>query len=126
MVVGDEVEQVYVGATARGTGLAATLLSEAEAQVAAAGHDTAWLAVATGNARARRFYERCGWVDEGDLADEVDRARRDLRVAVPALHETGAVGRYAVGQTCTRVSTASTTRAMASSIGTPLSWWPSR
>ncbi len=35
MVVGDEVEQVYVGATARGTGLAATLLSEAEAQVAA-------------------------------------------------------------------------------------------
>ncbi len=71
MVVGDEVEQVYVGATARGTGLAATLLSEAEAQVAATGHDTAWLAVATGNARARRFYERCGWVDEGDLAYEV-------------------------------------------------------
>jgi hypothetical protein len=25
----------------------------------------AWLAVATGNARARRFYERQGWVDEG-------------------------------------------------------------
>ena len=25
----------------------------------------AWLAVETGNERARRFYERCGWTDEG-------------------------------------------------------------
>lgn len=65
MVVGDEVEQVYVAATHRGTGLAATLLTEAERMVAANGHDQAWLAVAPGNARARRFYERSGWTDEG-------------------------------------------------------------
>jgi GNAT superfamily N-acetyltransferase len=65
MVVGDEVEQVYVAAAQRGTGVAGRLLAEAERLVAAAGHDRAWLAVAPGNARARRFYQRCGWTDEG-------------------------------------------------------------
>jgi GNAT superfamily N-acetyltransferase len=67
MVAGAEVEQVYVDAAHRGTGVAAALLADAERLVAAAGHDTAWLAVATGNARARRFYERCGWTDAGPL-----------------------------------------------------------
>ena len=65
MVVGDEVEQVYVSANHRGTGVAALLLAEAERQVAAGGHDRAWLAVVAGNARARRFYERSGWTDDG-------------------------------------------------------------
>ena len=65
MVVGDEVEQVYVAGEHRGTGLAAALLTEAERLVAVNGHDRAWLAVAPGNARARRFYERRGWIDEG-------------------------------------------------------------
>jgi putative acetyltransferase len=71
MVVGDEVEQVYVGAHQRGSGLAATLLDEAERQVAAAGHEVAWLAVVEGNARARRFYDRRGWADGGPLPYEV-------------------------------------------------------
>lgn len=71
MVVGDEVEQVFVGAAARGTGLADVLVAEAERQVAAGGHEVAWLAVVAGNARARRFYERCGWRDDGDLPYEV-------------------------------------------------------
>jgi GNAT superfamily N-acetyltransferase len=65
MVVGDEVEQVYVSAGHRGSGVAGLLLAEAERLVAVAGHRRAWLAVAAGNARARRFYERCGWTDEG-------------------------------------------------------------
>jgi len=65
MVVGDEVEQVYVSAAHRGSGIAAVLLAEAERLVASGGHRVAWLAVVPGNARARRFYERCGWVDEG-------------------------------------------------------------
>ncbi|MBS2937661.1 GNAT family N-acetyltransferase [Nocardioides sp. J2M5] len=71
MVVGDEVEQVFVSRAARGTGVAADLLAEACARVAAAGHDAAWLAVVAGNARARRFYEKHGWTDEGDLPYEV-------------------------------------------------------
>ncbi|MCW2845814.1 MAG: GCN5-related N-acetyltransferase [Nocardioides sp.] len=71
MVVGDEIEQVYVDAPHRGSGLAATLLDEAERQVAAGGHDEAWLAVVGGNARARRFYAARGWADGGDLPYEV-------------------------------------------------------
>ncbi|MGA4841277.1 GNAT family N-acetyltransferase [Streptomyces sp. G45] len=65
MVVDDEVEQVYVSRDHRGTGVAAELLAEAERLVAAKGHRRAWLAVVNGNARARRFYERNGWRDEG-------------------------------------------------------------
>ena len=65
MVVEDEVEQVYVSSAHRRTGVARVLLAEAERLVRANGHARAWLAVVAGNARARRFYERCGWVDEG-------------------------------------------------------------
>jgi GNAT superfamily N-acetyltransferase len=65
MIVGDEVEQVYVSSDHRGSGVASALLDEAERQVRANGHSTAWLAVVAGNARARRFYERQGWSDEG-------------------------------------------------------------
>jgi putative acetyltransferase len=67
MVAGDEVEQVFVARAARGTGLAASLLAEAERRVFAAGHDSAWLAVVAGNARARAFYAKHGWLDAGDL-----------------------------------------------------------
>jgi ribosomal protein S18 acetylase RimI-like enzyme len=65
MVVDDEVEQVYVSSRHRGTGVAAALLGEAERRVRRNGHERAWLAVVAGNARARRFYERMGWTDEG-------------------------------------------------------------
>jgi ribosomal protein S18 acetylase RimI-like enzyme len=67
MVVDDEVEQVYVARTHRGTGLAVALLATAEEIVAANGHESAWLAVVAGNARARRFYERNGWIDAGPI-----------------------------------------------------------
>lgn len=68
----DEVEQVYVSESARGTGVADALLRHAE-QVIAARYDVAWLAVVDGNARARRFYERNGWHDAGavDYAAEI-------------------------------------------------------
>jgi hypothetical protein len=61
---------VYIDAGHRGTGLAGLLLAEAERLVAAGGHPRAWLAVASGNARARRFYEREGWTDEGEFGYE--------------------------------------------------------
>ncbi|GAA4446272.1 GNAT family N-acetyltransferase [Phytohabitans houttuyneae] len=81
MVVGDEVEQVYVSRDHRGSGVAADLLGAAERLVAAGGHARAWLAVATGNARARRFYERCGWTDEG--AFDYPAASEDGPIPVP-------------------------------------------
>lgn len=65
MVDGDEVDQLYVARRYRGTGVAAALLAEAESMIAANGHRRAWLAVVPGNARARRFYERQGWSDDG-------------------------------------------------------------
>lgn len=71
MVTGDEVEQVYVDRAFRGAGLATLLLDDASRQVADAGHRVAWLAVVVGNARARRFYEKSGWSDSGDLPYEV-------------------------------------------------------
>lgn len=65
MTDGDEVDQVYVDPGHRGSGLAGSLLDAAEHRVLAAGHPRAWLAVVPGNARARSFYARCGWRDEG-------------------------------------------------------------
>jgi GNAT superfamily N-acetyltransferase len=72
MLDGDEVEQVYLAADRRGSGLAGGLLDEAERRIAAAGHTTAWLAVVAGNARARRFYEKRGWRDAGAFDYEAD------------------------------------------------------
>ena len=65
MRVNDEVEQVYVGAAYRGKGIADILIAEAERQVRAGGFKVAWLAVVAGNKRARAFYKRAGWTDQG-------------------------------------------------------------
>ena len=62
----DEVEQVYLSAESRGRGIADILLRHAETMVASR-YEIAWLAVAVGNARARRFYEKCGWIDAAPL-----------------------------------------------------------
>ena len=68
VVKGEEVEQIYVDRTARGTGVAAMLLRKAEAEIRGAGHRRAWLAVVAGNQRARSFYSRLGWRDAGPFS----------------------------------------------------------
>jgi ribosomal protein S18 acetylase RimI-like enzyme len=65
MVVDNEVEQLYVSALHRGKGVADMLMADAERRIKDAGYSSAWLAVVAGNARARRFYERRGWSEEG-------------------------------------------------------------
>lgn len=65
IVTGDEVEQVYVDRAYRGTDVAKAVLVEGERRVREQGYDEAWLAVVHGNARARAFYAREGWVDQG-------------------------------------------------------------
>jgi DNA/RNA-binding domain of Phe-tRNA-synthetase-like protein/ribosomal protein S18 acetylase RimI-like enzyme len=89
MVVEDEVEQVYVSAAHRGSGVAQALIAEAERRVRANGHGKAWLAVVAGNGRARSFYERAGWEDEG--AFEYAAATEHGPIAVPCHRYTKAV-----------------------------------
>ncbi len=86
MVVEDELEQVYVSAASRGTGVADALIREAEGQVLAGGHAKAWLAVVAGNARARAFYERAGWIDEGGF--DYEAAVDGGTIAVPCRRYT--------------------------------------
>src|SRR5262245_4532243 len=57
---GDELYQLYVSAPFRGSGVAATLIDDAEARLAESGVENAWLACAVGNDRAARFYEKRG------------------------------------------------------------------
>ena len=78
-VAGDEVEQLYVAATARGGDVAAALLDHGEWTIGAR-HDVAWLAVVAGNARARRFYVRRGWRDAGLFAHRADIAGGTIAV----------------------------------------------
>jgi GNAT superfamily N-acetyltransferase len=77
---GDEVEQLYVAAPWRGTAVAARLLAHAERHVATE-HAVAWLAVVDGNARARRFYERSGWVDRGAFDNVAEISNGTMLVA---------------------------------------------
>ena len=82
MIVDDEVEQVYVAAFHRGSGVADALLADAEARIHAAGHTRAWLAVVAGNTRARRFYERRGWIDGGPLTNPAEGPSGPIDVPV--------------------------------------------
>jgi ribosomal protein S18 acetylase RimI-like enzyme len=91
MVVADEVEQAYVDAGHRGSGIANVLLDEAERQVAGGGHATAWLAVAPGNARARSFYEKRGWRNDGEFDYAASTA--DGTIAVPCCRYVKPVSR---------------------------------
>jgi ribosomal protein S18 acetylase RimI-like enzyme len=78
----DEIEQVYVDAASRGSGVAGLLLRHGEAVIGAR-FDRAWLAVVAGNTRARRFYERNGWSDIGAF-DNPAFAGNGQTILVPA------------------------------------------
>ena len=71
-VRGDELCQLYVSATSRGTGAAAVLIADAESRLREAGVETAWLACAVGNERAARFYEKHGWRRVGTVMHQPD------------------------------------------------------
>jgi ribosomal protein S18 acetylase RimI-like enzyme len=93
VVKDDELYQLFVAAEARGTGVAAALMTDAEAQLAQSGVETAWLACAIGNERAARFYEKCGWRRVGTMSNEAEtsegtfllqvwRYEKDLRAGI--------------------------------------------
>lgn len=76
MIKEDELYQLFVAAHARGTGAAAALIADGEAQLAQAGVETAWLACAIGNDRAARFYEKCGWRRVGTMTNRAETPER--------------------------------------------------
>lgn len=72
---GDELYQLFVTASARGSGVAAALVRDAETRLAEAGVETAWLGCAIGNDRAARFYEKCGWRRVGAAVVKVETSQ---------------------------------------------------
>jgi GNAT superfamily N-acetyltransferase len=64
-VAGEWLDGMYVRPEAWGSGVADELHERAVDAIRAAGHERARLWVLEGNIRARRFYERHGWVADG-------------------------------------------------------------
>lgn len=69
---GAELYQLFVSAPARGTGVAAALIADAESRLSQSGVHTAWLTCAIGNNRAARFYEKCRWIRAGIVTEYVE------------------------------------------------------
>ena len=82
MVRDDELYQLYVSAEARGCGVAAVLIADAESRMAAAGVKTAWLACAVGNHRAARFYEKSAWHRAGTVVIHTETTNGDFPLEV--------------------------------------------
>lgn len=71
LLKGAELYQFYVSSIARGSGIAAILMADAETRLREMDVHVAWLACAIGNDRAARFYEKCGWSRTGTVTDDV-------------------------------------------------------
>ena len=74
IIKGDELYQLYVSSEARGSGIAAALLADAEERLSALGTGTSWLACAIGNQRAAKFYEKNGWRRVGNMINPLPTA----------------------------------------------------
>ncbi|MEO9822098.1 MAG: GNAT family N-acetyltransferase [Paracoccaceae bacterium] len=72
---GDELYQMYVSRNARGRGVAAALIEDAETCIQGAGHRTAWLDCAIGNDRAARFYGKSGWENVKTVITKLDTSK---------------------------------------------------
>ncbi len=78
----NQLYQLYVSAEARGTSVAAGLITDAEARLAERGVTTAWLSCAIGNKRAARFYEKCGWQLAGVVIEDAETPEGPLQLKV--------------------------------------------
>jgi ribosomal protein S18 acetylase RimI-like enzyme len=79
---GEELYQLFVSPEARGSGVAAALIADAEARLAESGVETAWLTCAIGNDRAARFYEKSGWRLAGTVVNPAETSSGPYPVEV--------------------------------------------
>jgi len=82
-----ELARLYVRRSALGAGIGPALMRRVLDDAHAAGRDVLWLGVWEHNPRARRFYEKWGFVEAGDVPYVLgDDVQRDLvlTVALPA------------------------------------------
>lgn len=82
MLKSDELYQLYVSAQARGAGVAAALIADAERRLRERGTDTAWLGCAIGNERAARFYEKSGWHRVGTFLSRLETIEGPFELTV--------------------------------------------
>jgi|SRR5919106_1626751 GNAT superfamily N-acetyltransferase len=78
----DELYLLYLSAEARGSGVAAALLADAETRLSEGGVEVAWLACAIGNDRAARFYEKWGWQRVGTEIKQLETPNGNLPLEV--------------------------------------------
>jgi len=82
-----ELHRFYVDRPAHGTGIAQRLMDAVRDAARAAGADHLWLGVWERNARAIRFYAKCGFVDVGSHHFVLGTDRQTDRVMVaPVTH----------------------------------------
>lgn len=79
-IKGDELYQLFVAASARGTGAAVLLVVDAEKRLAEQGVEAAWLTCAIGNERAARFYEKLGWRRVGTMVADLETTEGPFRL----------------------------------------------
>jgi GNAT superfamily N-acetyltransferase len=80
-----ELHRFYVDRPAHGTGLAQQLMAAVNAAARTAGARHVWLGVWERNARALRFYAKCGFVDVGSHDFVLGTDRQTDRVMVAAV-----------------------------------------
>jgi ribosomal protein S18 acetylase RimI-like enzyme len=81
-----ELYRFYVDRAFHGRGFAQSLMEAVHAAAAALGGRTLWLGVWERNARAIRFYEKCGYRVAGNAEFFVGRDRQTDLVMVTAVH----------------------------------------
>jgi GNAT superfamily N-acetyltransferase len=63
--------QLYIDRACRGTGIAVALLWASELAITSSGVTEAELRCLVGNHRAHRFYQRSGWIDRGEVVENL-------------------------------------------------------
>jgi ribosomal protein S18 acetylase RimI-like enzyme len=79
-IVGAELQKIYVRASSVGAGFGQALLELTVQRAKEQGESCIWLDVLKSNLKARRFYERLGFRQVGELSFSTDR--REIGMAV--------------------------------------------